>query len=151
MRRARRQDGQALIEAALVIPMVLLIAVGIFEFGRAYQTWQILTNAAREGARMAVVPSPNVALVDARVRQYLVDGQLSSTAIAATNINIDRNASINVTLATGPASVSASQVTINYPFQFIVLGPVARLMNGNPGTLGNSVNMQASAVMRNEM
>ena len=30
---------------------------GIFEFGRAYQTWQVLTNAAREGARVAVLPN----------------------------------------------------------------------------------------------
>src|SRR5512147_48531 len=115
MRRARQQDGQALIEAALVIPMVLLIAVGIFEFGRAYQTWQILTNAAREGARMAIVPSPDLTLVEARVRQYLVDGQLSTDGIAAATITVNRNASINVTLPTGPASVSASQVTIDYP------------------------------------
>ena len=34
-----------------------MVAVGIFEFGRAYQTWQVLTNAAREGARVAVLPN----------------------------------------------------------------------------------------------
>lgn len=150
MRRARRQDGQALIEAALVIPMVLLIAIGIFEFGRAYQTWQILTNAAREGARMAIVPSPDLELVQARVKQYLIDGQLSAEAIEATTITVNRNASINVTLSTGTVSVSASQVTVDYPFNFVMLGPVVRLVTPS-STVGNAVLMQASAVMRNEM
>ena len=46
--------GAALLEAAITMPIILLISVGIFEFGRAYQTWQVLTNAAREGARLAV-------------------------------------------------------------------------------------------------
>ena len=87
MSRARRQEGQALIEAALVIPLLLLIAVGIFEFGRAYQTWQILTNAAREGARMAVVPyNPGTAAIVNRVQQYMRDGQLPPSAISGATI-----------------------------------------------------------------
>ena len=51
----RSEKGAALLEAAITVPIILLISVGIFEFGRAYQTWQVLTNAAREGARMAVI------------------------------------------------------------------------------------------------
>ena len=47
----RNERGAALIESGDHLPIVLMIAVGIFEFGRAYQTWQVLTNAAREGAR----------------------------------------------------------------------------------------------------
>ena len=56
MRKWRSETGAALLEAAFTIPMLLLVTVGIFEFGRAYQTWQVLTNAAREGARIAVLP-----------------------------------------------------------------------------------------------
>jgi Flp pilus assembly protein TadG len=141
MKRARRQEGQALIEAALTIPLLLLIAVGILEFGRAYQTWQIVTNAAREGARLAVVPSP--VDVEARVRAYLQDGQLPKYHTAA--ITINRNDTITV----NGSSISASRVTIDYPFDFIVLKPVARLINGS-SSLGNSLDMRASALMRNE-
>ncbi len=46
MQRWRSKRGAALVEAAMVIPILLLISAGIFEFGRAYQTWQVLTNAA---------------------------------------------------------------------------------------------------------
>jgi Flp pilus assembly protein TadG len=139
-----RENGQALIEAALIIPILLLIAVGIFEFGRAYQTWQILTNAAREGARLAVVPNPDLDAVEARVRGYMQDGQLPKYATAQVSVN--RNATITV----NGQAISASRITINYPFDFIVLKPVAGLMPGGAGTLGNSLTMQASAVMRNE-
>ena len=50
--RTNSERGAALLEVALTLPLLLLVAVGIFEFGRAYQTWQVLTNAAREGARL---------------------------------------------------------------------------------------------------
>ncbi|MBF8300642.1 MAG: Pilus assembly protein TadE, partial [Acidobacteria bacterium] len=44
-----------LLEVAITMPVLLLIGAGIFEFGRAYRTWQTLVNAAREGARVAVL------------------------------------------------------------------------------------------------
>ena len=45
-----------MIEMALTLPLLLLLSVGVFEFGRAFQTWQVLTNATREGARVASLP-----------------------------------------------------------------------------------------------
>ena len=139
----RSERGVELIETAITIPMLLLIAVGIFEFGRAYQSWQILTNAAREGARVSVLPSsaPGAA-VDA-ARNYLEMGQLDN--YAAASIDVDQMSSIEV----DGADISASLVTVQYPFDFIVLGPVARLIS--PGTdLGGDLTMVATAVMRNE-
>jgi hypothetical protein len=53
--RRRRGRGQALVEFALVIPLFLLLLVGLFDLGRAVFTYNTLTNAAREGARMAIV------------------------------------------------------------------------------------------------
>ena len=51
----RNERGAALLETAFTLPIILLISVGIFEFGRAYQASQVLTNAAREGARAAII------------------------------------------------------------------------------------------------
>ena len=79
MTRIKSERGAALLEAAITLPMLLLVAVGIFEFGRAYQTWQILTNAAREGARIAVLTAPTNSLVEQRVREYMAAGQLANT------------------------------------------------------------------------
>src|SRR5262245_43597190 len=54
--RAGHQRGAVLVEFALTLPVLILIVVGIFDFGRAFQEWVAVTNAAREGARMAVLP-----------------------------------------------------------------------------------------------
>jgi len=143
MRRVGNQDGQALIEAALTIPLLLLIAVGIFEFGRAYQTWEILTNAAREGARMAILPSPDPTAVAQRVRDYMQAGQLPKYGTCEVLVN-------NTTITVNGNPVPASQVQINYPFDFIVLKPIALLIPGSHNTPGDSLMMQASVVMRNE-
>ena len=78
-----RERGSAMVETAICIPLLLVLMVGIFEVGRAYETWQVLTNAALEGARMAVLPSGSAADTTALVRQYMSNGQLTKSATAA--------------------------------------------------------------------
>ncbi len=53
-RRVRRR-GAALVEFALVMPLLLLLLVGIMEFGRAWSQTQVITDAARQGARLAAL------------------------------------------------------------------------------------------------
>src|SRR5512134_2846277 len=109
-RLIKSQRGAALLETAITLPLILLVSVAIFEFGRAYQTWQVLTNAAREGARVAVLPNPAQGYVEQRVRDYMKMGQLKGEPQAVVNVN--RSSSILV----NGANVPASQVTVNYPF-----------------------------------
>jgi Flp pilus assembly protein TadG len=143
MRRGVDERGAALLEMAFTLPLLLLVCVGILEFGRAYQTWQVLTNAAREGARVAVLPGINDSAVRDRVRQYMTSGQLPKAATAT--IAIDRGTTVSIG---GAATAGASAVTVTYPFDFVVLDPVARLaVKWGPGS---SLNMVASATMRNE-
>jgi len=47
----RNQRGQALIELALLLPFLLLLLLGIMEFGRTFHAYLTITYAAREGAR----------------------------------------------------------------------------------------------------
>lgn len=51
----RRERGQALVEMALVIPVLLLLFVGICEFGRILGAYMVINNLTREGARYGVV------------------------------------------------------------------------------------------------
>ena len=51
----RWEGGQALVEFALVLPVMLLLIVGVLEFARAWNLHQALTDATREGARRAAV------------------------------------------------------------------------------------------------
>lgn len=144
MTQWKTAQGSALVEAAVTIPILLLISVGIFEFGRAYQTWQVLTNAAREGARVAVLPNSDPTMVETRVRDYLHRGELPRADEAT--VQVDRSARISIG---GGRTATASQVTIDYPFDFIVLQPVIRLVTP-AATAGGPVTMRAAAVMRNE-
>lgn len=141
--RGRSERGAELIEMALTLPLLLFIAVSIFEFGRAYQTWQILTNATREGARIAVLPNPVAGAAAARVRSYMQAGMLPNASTATVTVNS------SASIPYGAGTASASVVTVNYPFSFIVLNPVARLLVSN-STLGAPITITASAEMRNE-
>lgn len=141
MKRLKTERGAALLEAAITVPIILLISVGIFEFGRAYQTWQVLTNASREGARLAVIVGTPDADVRTRVNQYLTGGGLSSVPDA--NIVVNRSV-----VFTG--TTTGSRVQVNYPFQFMVLNPVIRLIAPSDTTGQGTYTMTASTLMRNE-
>jgi Flp pilus assembly protein TadG len=143
-RRLKSDRGTAILETAMTLPLVLLVSVSVFEFGRAYQTWQVLTNAAREGARVAVLPGSTAADVDARVRQYLTSGALPAPASAGVALTAG-----TVDIGAGGAGAPTSVVTVTYPFSFIVLQPVAQLVVTG-STLGSAVTLTARAEMRNE-
>ena len=126
-------------EAAITIPIILLIAVGIFEFGRAYQTWQVLTNAAREGARVSIISGKTDSEVQNAVRNYMQAGGLPKYATAS--VVLER------TVAFG--GDTGSRITVQYPFQFMVLNGVAKLVKKG-STAGAPLTMQSVAFMRNE-
>jgi Flp pilus assembly protein TadG len=142
MKRMRNERGAALIEAAITVPVILLISVGIFEFGRAYQTQQVLTNAAREGARMAVITASTDDAIRTRVRNYMQAGSLPNYATAT--INVTRSVAMT-------GSDTGSQISIQYPFQFMVLNPVVKLIAPSDNKTGAPITMSSSALMRNEM
>jgi Flp pilus assembly protein TadG len=52
-----RRPGQSIVELAIVVPVLLLLAVGVFEFGRALHAYLTVTHAARDGARLAMDPT----------------------------------------------------------------------------------------------
>ena len=70
-RRLRSERGAELIETALTLPLILLVVVGIIEFGFVFQKLEVVTNAAREGARVLVLPDFGPADAIARMEQYL--------------------------------------------------------------------------------
>jgi Flp pilus assembly protein TadG len=143
IRRLAGQRGQALIETALTLPIVLVISISIFEFGRALQVWQLLTNAAREGARVAVLPGATSAGTKQRVLDYMAAGGLPNRN--ANQITVNSNAQI--IMSGNP--VSASQITVAYPFNFMLLNPIMQLIVRG-SRVGAPITMTASALMRNE-
>jgi hypothetical protein len=139
IRLINNERGAALIETAITIPIILLLSIAVFEFGRAYQTWQVLTNAAREGARVSVLAGTTDDQVREAVRTYMTSGRLPNAATAP--IALNRNTPLG--------GRSGSEIIINYPFEFIVLNPVVRLVVPD-ATTGAPLTMSAVAIMRNE-
>ena len=79
--RVRSEAGAELVEFALVLPIMLLVVAGIIDFGLLLQRQLVVTNAAREGARIAILPNYGAADVQARVTQFVREG-LNDAALA---------------------------------------------------------------------
>src|SRR5882672_7431736 len=91
-RRCSSESGAELIEFALVFPLLLLVLLGIVDFGFLFQKYEVLTNAAREGARIAVLPDyqgPSLSNnVTTRVTDYLTAAGFDAQALAAAEIAV---------------------------------------------------------------
>jgi len=125
----RNERGQAVVEFALVLPLLLLLVFGVTEFGRAWMTKNILTSAAREGCRVACVTDPDIDAVNARVQEVCAAGRVTPAT---------------VTVA-GPDPLDISRritVTVQTDFQ-VIPGNIL-------GTFSGTIPMTATAVMRHE-
>jgi Flp pilus assembly protein TadG len=151
--RGRRDAGQSLAEFVLVIPIFLLLVFGVVEFGLAFRTHQIITNTAREGARVSVLP-------DARENEVLevVIGRLESAGLDPDE------AGITFSCAEGDGSNESeglcegtdrwgmlSVVEVTYPYRFFILGGLVRWACGSGCDEGfGTVTLRTVSTMRNE-
>jgi Flp pilus assembly protein TadG len=142
-RRLRSERGAELIEFALVLPLLLFIILGLIDFGFLFQRFEVVTNAAREGARMAVLPGYATADVTARVRSYVTNGGLATTA---TNPSV---VVTNVTIPTGGGGpvMQGKQVQVVYASTYLFIGPIAGFFGGSFTT----ANLTGRATMRDEL
>lgn len=130
----RRNRGQSVIEFALVLPLLLVVLFGITEFGRAWMTVNILTSAAREGCRLAVVTAPDVPGVTARVTTVCNSAGVTPTSVTCV----------------GPLSNDPDRkvtVTVRADFQ-IIPGTILGYFGG--GGLSGTIPLRATSVMRHE-
>jgi len=77
----RRRRGAAVVEFAVVAPLIFLLLFGMIEFGRMLMVQQIMTNASREGARRAIIESSTVPEVTAVITDYLQTNSVSGAAL----------------------------------------------------------------------
>lgn len=144
-RHAAEDSGQALVELALALPLLLLILVGIFEFARAYSMKQSIVNAAREGARTAVVQTT----ADQTAIETVINTYLSSNNMAADSVAIEVSAPDGTAKTLGTATAGdAVSVTVTDQYQFILLGPLVGLVTG--GSSRSGVDLRSRATMRKE-
>jgi Flp pilus assembly protein TadG len=131
MRRGRANHGDrgaAAVEFALLLPMLLLVVFGLIDFGRALNVQITLTQAAREGARLAALGQSNV---------------VSRTQAAATGLS---PVAVTVTACPGGGQAADATVQASYQFSFVTpFGAIARLLGGSGP--GSTITLTATGVM----
>ena len=121
--RARRDDGQAYVEFALILPVLLLVVMGIIQFGTAFKDYIALTDAVRVGARQGAVsrsivdPTQRVPLVVAKTKGAA--GTLDTSKMVITVKPWDPITNTEAWVPSGDVTVTAS-----YPFKVNLFGIV---------------------------
>jgi Flp pilus assembly protein TadG len=156
MASGRNERGQAVIEMALTLPLLLLVVFGIFDFGFMFQRYEVVTNAAREGARLAILPEYTIAEAKNRMLDYLSAGGVSGTVVAAPctggalssgRICVDVIPStVAVAGSSPPNTVSQMMAVVEYDHTHAFVGPIMKLFGGTLGT----VRLRAASIMRKE-
>jgi hypothetical protein len=126
-RRLRSQSGEALVEMALVLPILIVLSMGMLDFGRAFYMKSLLDQAAREGARVAVVTAPDEDVVKGRVNDLL------GTLPHVTNVS---------------AVAPNKMVTVTVTATFTFVTPLVFTLIG--ASYGNTINMIGQSSMRKE-
>lgn len=122
--------GATAVEFALLLPLLLLIVLGIVDFGRMLNAQVTLTQAAREGARLVALGQPNVA---------------SRTQAAATGLS-PVGVSITSSCPVGAGPASSGKVLTTYSFTFTPgLGNIVGLFGGTG--MNGQVTLSAQGVM----
>ena len=105
----RKRSGAAVVEFAVVVPVFFLLVFGMIEYGRLVMVQQVLTNAAREGARVGVLDGATQATVTSAVNNYLTSASING-ATTAVSPNPPSSAayggSVTVTVSVGFNQVS---------------------------------------------
>lgn len=148
-RLAKDDSGQTLIEFALTLPLLLMLLIGIFWGARAFNIYQTITRAAREGARAAVAPScasctpSNSYYAGSYIRTNVIEPALQASSMDPTQI---QNYSFQSGVVLNPSPTNPSEplvtgvvVSFSYPFTFSI-----------PFTSINSVNIPTTVQMRTE-
>jgi Flp pilus assembly protein TadG len=106
MKTTERARGQSLVELALALPVLILVLVGVFDLGRAFNAYIVISNAAREGAYYGTLePFEH----DAIVAQAINEAQGSGIVLTADDITVT---------STG-ARGTPMRVTVHYDFALI--------------------------------
>ena len=144
LRRWRSDRGAELIELAMVTPILLLVCAAIFDFGFLFRNWEIVTNAAREGARVGVLPTYSCdpaapADIQSRVDAYMQGAGITDPSTYDVEVN-------TIPVPTGAGTFTACAVRIEMTQALPSLSVFSQFFGPSFGT----VPIAGEAVMRAE-
>ncbi len=152
LQRLRRivsaDGGAAAVEMALVLPFLLIIIMGIIEFGRVLYSHQVITNAAREASRASATDFEPY--TDAANRVLEPAGIPSPTESCSTSPSLGYTGICQtiVIIPVGTTTAQAHQVAISYNIAYMTpLGSLLEMIAGE-STWGEGITITSTAVMR---
>jgi len=119
-RSNRRRRGQALVEFALVLPIFLLVLVALFDLGRAVFAYNTLTNASREGVRLAIVNQDTASII-ARAKSQTQIIELSDPSVDIDFWQVNNDGSLGT--ACSPAAVGCVAI-VNFEATYRPITPL---------------------------
>lgn len=136
----RSEHGAELIEMALITPILLLLVMGIVDFGFLFQRYVVLTNAAVEGARVASLPGYTAADAEARVQEYATTGGVPGAVTAvATPVTLP---------GAGGGTWPGMQMTVTHVYTLQYVAPIMTLVGGSSAS---SITLTARSTMRRQV
>jgi Flp pilus assembly protein TadG len=155
MKTIKREQGQTVIETALVIILILMLFFGIAEIARAWWFKGQINNAARVGVRVAVVTSPITVETDASCGS--ADKVVIAACDAISNADVKNSARVSVATsgnAATPQPGDTITVTVTCDFNSIVPG-LSSIGMGGPGGWTQSLyknvyHLTGTSIMRHE-
>jgi len=142
------ERSQSVVEFVLVLPIFLVLVMGIIDFGMGFGAYVQLRNAAREGARYAVVGNP-AGSYPADCTGNVTDSVIGHVCIAVNDLNLDDMQSVSVQYPNGQASGNSVVVRAQYSYQLITpLGEFVTFFTG--GSFPGHLVMTATSDMRLE-
>ena len=139
MLRRRRPRGQALVEFALVVPVLMLILLITVDFGRLFFTYIQINNAAREGAAYGSVNPTSTGIVTAAQKEIDAQAQRGESSLSVSSTCADSTGSALACASAPGGSGRGSTITVAVSENFNFLAP---LING---AFGNNFKVGASA------
>ena len=127
MKILNNQKGQALVEFALVFPILLLLVMGILQFGMMLNSYLSIENASREGARAGIVGSS--------------DSEIRNTIIS-TSPSLDPN-KLTVTITPAEANrKSGNTLTVKVTYNYNLTVPIISSLFNNVVPLNGQTSMR---------
>lgn len=133
MTKNRKQRGGSLVESALTLLALFTLIFAIAEFSRAYHSYQVLVNAAREGSRFAVAPDattstlPSTAAIEQRVKLFLAGGGIKDPTV---NVDAAKEIQVNgINTRYTEVVVSAPFDPFFFPFDTVTIQARAQMRN----------------------
>jgi len=93
----RNRRGQALVELALVLPLLVILIMGTMEFGRIFHSYLLIANASREGARAGVINKTDAEIIT-KVKNVVPTLELTDEQITITPAQSYRTRGVPLTV-----------------------------------------------------